>query len=194
MEVKLISWNNMSQSSFANLIRISRGVDESANMLVEADREKDLKTIRNCYKMKHLSVFEFLDYGFWLDIPIYVARQIMRYRRCSFIERSLRYCEPKETIDELDQEIFKDVYDEIMYDYRYKRSVGMKKEDARKILPLCTRTQLYLKCDARELFHIFDERLRPEAQKETRTCVKMMKKAVSEIHPWLIQLYDEEQK
>lgn len=86
------------------------------------------------------------------------------------------------------------MYDEIMYDYRYKRSVGMKKEDARKILPLCTRTQLYLKCDARELFHIFDERLKPEAQKETRTCVKMMKKAVSEIHPWLIQLYDEEQK
>lgn len=194
MNVKLVAWNNMSQGSFANLIRISRGVDEDANRLVVADREMDMRTICNCYKRKHLSVFEFLDYSFWLDIPIYVARQLMRYRHCSYIERSLRYCEPMDTIDPVDDIIFGDTYRELLKAYQGGRDNGLKKEEARKLLPMCTRTQLYMKIDGRELFHIFDERLASSAQKETRHCVQMMKAAVKEIHPWLIEVYEGEHK
>jgi thymidylate synthase (FAD) len=52
--------------------------------------------------------------------------------------------------------------------YRIFREQGIKKENARAILPLNLETALIFSCNTRELLHIINVRTSPKAQKEIR--------------------------
>lgn len=53
--------------------------------------ERDIKLINYLAKQKHYSCFEHCSITFWIEAPIYIARQHMRHRVWSFNEVSRRY-------------------------------------------------------------------------------------------------------
>ena len=166
--------------------------------------EKSEKTLRFCVKSGHLSVLEFAQLVFRLEVPIFVARQLMRYRNASYIERSLRYCEPttREWAKEIeDPEAAASPYSSIVAHEEYSRSVyddlvtdGSRKEYARAVLPLSTMTVYLMRVDLRELLHIFDERLTPHCQRETKEVVEQMYKITKELFPIVIEEYENKNK
>lgn len=157
--------------------------------------EEIYKYLLRLLKRGHLSPFEFAGITFRIRCPIYVKNHIIRYRTGSYMERSLRYCKPEELIYDEDpriQEFAKEAFKE------YNRLVesGVKKEKARAVLPLATQTELLMKINLRNLFHVFDERLQPVAQQETRELVDEMKRQTGLIFPLAVKAYDalQEQK
>ena len=162
--------------------------------------DASVKTLRFCMKAGHYSVLEFAQLVFRLEVPIFVARQLMRYRNASYIERSLRYCEPvtREWAKEIeDPEAAASPYSSIVAHEEYSRSVyddlvtdGSRKEYARAVLPLSTMTVYLMRVDLRELLHIFDERLTPHCQRETKEVVEQMYKITKGLFPIVIEEYE----
>ena len=162
--------------------------------------EQAEKTLRFCVKAGHYSVLEFAQLVFRIECPIFVARQLMRYRAASYIERSLRYCEPvtREWAKEIeDPEAAASPYSSVVAHEEYSRSVyddlfneGANKEWARAVLPLSTMTVFLMRADLRELLHIFDERLTIHCQKETREVVEQMHKITKGLFPIVIEEYE----
>lgn len=187
MKVHLLSKNDVNLHKLALIARLSRGIDPIATP-DRVDAVADFKTVSNCFSRRHLSVFEFVRFTFQISAPVYVLRQLMRYRCGSYLERSLRYCDPPERLDDVDAR-FAMEYQTALDNYKQLVKQGVKKETARKVLPVCTPSTLIVQYSARELFHIFDERLKPEAQSETRELVKMIFNAVENAAPWIASIY-----
>lgn len=163
-DVSVITSGGVPESGLAYVARVTRGADLRGVMLSSNDDEqsrKDLELLRKIISYKHLSVLEFSNILYQIECPIYIARQLMRYRCSSFLERSLRVCGPMKT-------------DGARIDYEDAIKRGEKREDARALLPLSTRTRFLWLLNLRELLHIADERLTPAAQSMTREIVHTM--------------------
>ena len=129
--------------------------------------------IRILMKRGHLSVMEHAAMTFYVECPIYTARQWMRHRIGSFTEKSGRYSEMKFFQLKVDCDQLKKIemeyemlalfnyYDELIRD-------GMKKEQARQVLPLCTLTKFYWTINLRSLMNFLDLRMDPHAQRDIR--------------------------
>lgn len=171
--VLLVSQDGFQENRLADVARISTGYD-FANP-AKKDDKKDEILLKSLFKMKHFSVFEFSGATFQIECPIYVARQLMRYRNASYIERSLRRCKPFEDDD---------VYESALSD-------GSKKEDARSLLPLSTRTRFLWKMNLREMLHVFDERMTPTTQPITRSVVESIFKESKKLFPVILRCWEE---
>ena len=55
------------------------------------EQDRFIRLAVNCFKRKHMSVFEFATLLFRVKCPIFVARQLIRHRNGTFMEKSLRY-------------------------------------------------------------------------------------------------------
>ena len=105
----------------------------------------------------------------------------MRYRCSSYLERSLRVCGPMET-------------DGARIDYEDAIKNGAKREDARALLPLSTRTRFLWLLNLRELLHIAEERLTPAAQSMTREIVHTMVDLAAQEFPHVIGYWKEQRE
>ena len=173
-KVLLLSQDGFIEDRLADVARISTGYD-FANP-PKKDEKKDEVLLKSIFKMKHFSVFEFSGATFQVECPIYVARQLMRYRNASYIERSLRRCKPFEEDG----------------DYETALSDGEKKEDARSLLPLSTRTRFLWKMNLREMLHVFDERLTPTTQPITRSVVESIFEESKKLFPVILKCWEEQ--
>lgn len=158
-------------------------------------------------------VFTFLIEG----ISRACSHQLVRYRHCSFSQLSQRYAKvgtiqealaahyclnhgriedglliinkyfviPKQ-IKEEDEEFITMLCD-IFVSYHDNIDKGMKPEEARTILPNCTKTDVMVTINLRELIHIANERLCLRAQGEIRDVVQKMCELVTEDTPSLEQ-------
>lgn len=171
--VLLVRQDGFTENRLADVARISTGYD-FANP-PKKNVQKDEVLLKSLFKMKHFSVFEFSGATFQVECPIYVARQLMRYRAASYIERSLRRCKPFEEDDA----------------YESALSDGEKKEDARSMLPLSTRTRFLWKMNLREMLHVFDERLTPTTQPITRSVVESIFEESKKLYPVLLRCWEE---
>ena len=163
-DVSVVARGGVPESGLPYVARVTRGGDLRGVSLSSIDEEqhtKDLELLRKIILHKHLSVLEFSNILYQIECPIYIARQLMRYRCSSFLERSLRVCGPMEG-------------DAVLEDYKNAIESGMKREDARALLPLSTRTRFLWLLNLRELLHIAEERLTPAAQSMTREIVHTM--------------------
>jgi len=133
--------------------------------------------IRQRIKAGHESIVEHASATFDItDISRACGNQIVRSRLASYSQVSMRYTEPEdkaiypEEICENDW-AFK-VYDEAIENarraYATLRDMGIKKEDARFILPLSTATRIVMTMNFRELRHFLRLRLDKAAQWEIR--------------------------
>ena len=179
--VTLVNCGGFSELRLADVARISTGGD--LNALTPREDSDQERLIRACFNAGHLSVFEFADVTFQIECPIFIARQLMRYRCASYIERSLRRCEP---LPESDERLSR-----MTIPYRFQLQNGEKKENARAFLPLGIQTRFLWKMNLRELFHVFDERLGRGVQPETKKLVGQMFKAFEEHFPILASCWKE---
>jgi len=147
---------------------------------------------------------------FHIRLPLDTMRQLVRHRTASLNEYSTRYSiaidmynstNPNEWrgqskinkqgsgefIDEGNGKIFTNIEEAVISQARnsYDELVnyGVAREQARKILPLGTYTEIYWKIDLRNLMHFLKLRLDIHAQHEIREYAKAIAKIVKEEFP-----------
>jgi len=137
--------------------------------------EDDMRLIRRLMAAdpKHNTVFEHAAFRFGVKCPLFVARQWMRHRICTFNEMSLRYCLadreyylPKEKQPGLEaykqhMEASFDLYERLIQD-------GWRRERARGVLGTAVYTQFIWTVNAWSLMNWLQKRLDISAQWEHR--------------------------
>lgn len=180
MKVTLIQETPNPVETIANIATICYGKDKAKN---------PKKLVENLLRLKHLSVFEHIYFTWKIEgISRTCLAQLTRHRHASYTVRSQRYCSESEqsfivpeSMDynvALIQEYYtfmdtaKDFYD-------YLISWGVKREDARFVLPQAMETDLYMSCNLRELLHIYKLRSDKSAQWEIRELVEKIRESVN---------------
>ena len=112
------------------------------------------------------------------------SHQLVRHRLASYSQESQRYVDmsdPEWTLPSAiaenreGREIWEGFAGEVQATYRALRDLGVRKEDARFVLPNATATRIIVTMNFRELLHTFRVRISREAQWEIRdVCVRML--------------------
>lgn len=147
------------------------------------------KRVERCIKDGH-SVSEFSDIVFKIEgISRSCLAQLTRHRIASYCVESQRYNkynlkgedwyvippDIKNNSDLLEQ--YRKNMSYIAVQYEELLTYGIKAEDARFILPESTKTNLYMKMNARSLFNFLDLRLDSHSQWEIRELANNMVRA-----------------
>lgn len=177
----------------------------------------DESLIRYLMRHRHTSPFEMCEVLFYLKVPIFVARQLVRHRTANINEVSGRYSElptsaylpdedqlgpqsvqnnqgrsavtPSEqtTHARLDMETS---HHEAFQTYDRLLTIhGVSKEISRVVLPLATYTELYWKCDLHNFFHFCRLRMDHHAQYEIRVMATAMFDSVRPFFPIATQAF-----
>lgn len=164
--------SSLSEASLSKIAGISR--DSSTGPLV-----KDL------LGWGHLSPLEFASLTYFVECPIFVARQIMRHRTGKYMERSLRYTKAEDVFipEGVGYSVECDVGRVVSDYYQLIATEGFSPEDARAILPMGTMTKFYAQYDLRNFLNLCKYRLTEDAQEETREVVEMMVHEMKDVYP-----------
>lgn len=105
------------------------------------------------------------------------SHQLVRHRLASYSQESQRYVdlsEPEWVLpdsivgDPASLAVWEQFLDQVTAAYQALRERGVRKEDARFVLPNATATRIVVTMNFRELLHFFRLRITPEAQWEIR--------------------------
>ena len=126
----------------------------------------------------HESIIEHASATFEISgISRACSHQLVRHRLASFSQESQRYVAmsdpdiviPDEILDNPEAHALWDGFiDQVKTVYKELRARGVRKEDARFVLPNAAATRLVVTMNFRELRHFFRIRIAPEAQWEIR--------------------------
>lgn len=167
-------------------------------------------------KHKHTTPLEFCQVRFYMKMPIFVARQIIRHRTASVNEISLRYvqaleefyvpdrerCQKQsesnkqgsssELVDDPEavQEVMRIACESSFYSYQELIDQGLSKELARTVLPLGTYTEWYWQNDLHNTLHFLKLRRDPHAQYEVRVYADAMLNLIRPIYPTIIEAWE----
>lgn len=160
------------------------------------DRQKngsEKSFIKMLIKNQHFSVLEHAYASFRIsEVSRAATHQLIRHRICSFIQQSQRYVNEKDfkyvipdSINE--NHLLKSKYEKLMEEIRqlYKELLenGIRKEDARYVLPNATMTQIVVTANFREWRHIIEVRGEKSAQWEIRRIVIEVLKILKQYAP-----------
>ena len=148
---------------------------------------------------RHLSVFEHASFTFGVDgLSRAASHQLVRHRIASFSQQSQRYVSFEEGfeavtpasigVDKESKAVFERLLEASRQAYAELVRLGVKKEDARFVLPNAATTRLVFTMNARELLHFFSLRLCVRAQWEIRELAKAMLELVRPIAPLVFEL------
>ena len=161
---------------------------------------KDIsKLLSYCIKNGHWSIFEMANMCVEIETSRAISSQILRHRSFSFQEFSQRYAEATEfedqearrqdfknrqnSIDDLpieDRAWFHDTLSNIqrvaLSVYKSSLEKGIAKECARALLPLSTKTRIYMNGSIRSWIHYLELRTGNGTQKEHMDIAKEIKK------------------
>lgn len=192
MKVGLIQGTKNATKLLADIASICYGHDEAKN---------PEQLVKNLDKLGHYSVFEHAFYTFKIEgISRDCLAQLTRHRHASYTVRSQRYCDESEVefvipnnVEEDTKMVIGSLLGNMQSAYKKLLKVGVKREDARAILPGATSTDLYMTLNLRELLHIFDLRVSEKAQEEIRILVRYMVDLVCQHDDKLIFLFEKEE-
>ena len=187
-------------NSICNAARVSYN-KESSNYT----EEQNAKLIKYLVEHKHTSVFRHAQLQFRITCPIYVARQLEKHQvgmsLNSISGRYVDFSDSYTTIKEwrkqsksskqgsegvLDNQLTcstieanviaycKEAYQELI-------AIGSSKEQARSVLPLSLNTTFIWTGSFLSFIHLFNLRLKPDAQQETRELVAEILESVKNI-------------
>ncbi|MGC8765429.1 MAG: FAD-dependent thymidylate synthase [Brevinematia bacterium] len=172
MKVKLLSITENCEKHIEYCARICY---DSTERITEDSR---ITFIANLIKNGHLSVLEHAGASFLIEeISRACSHQLVRQRLATFSQRSQRYINESnfsyvipEDIEKNSEakKIFQNVISEITKGYKKLIELGIKKEDARFLLPNAAHTTLTMTANFREWLHIIDLRVSRHAQWEIR--------------------------
>jgi thymidylate synthase (FAD) len=133
----------------------------------------------------HESIIEHASATFEVSgISRAASHQLVRHRIASYSQESQRYVDMSDPSwvvpsdianDEGANAIWETFADEVQSAYRALRQRGVRKEDARFVLPNATATRIVVTMNFRELLNVFRVRISPHAQWEIReVCMRML--------------------
>lgn len=167
--------------------------------------EKDEKLIKFLKDHKHIAPFRHPQLQFRITCPIYVERQLFKHQvglsANSISGRYVDFSDSYTTIREWRKQsksskqgsegvlenqemcswIEQNIITQCKEAYEQLISFGVSKEQARTILPLNLNTTFIWTGSLLAFLHLFDLRLKPDAQKETRDIVEEMLTLVKNI-------------
>ena len=156
------------------------------------------RLLKYLIKHKHWSPFEMANMCLEIHTQRDISAQIIRHRSFSFQEFSQRYAETEQakipkfrrqdsrnrqnSIDDLTDEQI-DLLEELAYKhikegyelYQTMLEMGVAKETARRHLPMCSPTRIYMNGTLRSWIHYIDLRTDPGTQWEHRTIANQAK-------------------
>lgn len=148
--------------------------------------ESEKNFIRSAIKRGHHSILEHASASFRiLGASRAFTHQLVRHRLASFSQQSQRYVDesefnfivPPEIASSDDAlKLYRDTMEDIRKNYIKLRELGIKKENARFLLPNALESQIVFSANFRELRTVFNLRLDRAAQWEIRhVCMDMLK-------------------
>jgi thymidylate synthase (FAD) len=147
------------------------------------DEDSEAAFIRRLIKMGHESPLEHAYATFRVrNCSRAMTHQLVRHRLMSVSQQSQRYVDedqfayilPESLPSEYVEDFHRDMRT-IQQMYRKWRDRGLRKEDARFVLPNACVSEIVVSANFREWRHIFAVRLSPKAQWEIRrACVQML--------------------
>ena len=169
------------------------------------------RLLRYCVKHGHWSIFETASMTVEIITSRAIAAQILRHRSFTFQEYSQRYAnsatyEPVELRiqDKTNRQASGDVFLDRTSDAMMERVIaesfcaynallkkGVSKETARMILPLCTKTTLYMTGNVRSWIHYLEQRCAEGTQKEHRDVAQAIKEIFNQQFPTVAQAINE---
>lgn len=188
MSVTLIHCTPDAEALIVKMARVSNPANED-------NRETAPRLLRYLIEHQHWSPFEMASLCVKIETERDIAAQILRHRSFSFQEFSTRYAKtaPAEipalrtqdlknrqsSHDNLDPAISRafelriaDLIAQQFNTYEDLLEAGVAKETARRILPLCTPTTLYMHGTLRSWIHFINVRTSPDTQLEHRQIAK----------------------
>lgn len=159
----------------------------------DPENDKALLLLKGLVEKGHGSVLEHCCFTFAIEgISRACSHQLVRHRIASYSQQSQRYVNaenfdfviPPEIAEDYNlQREYKDWMRETMNMYSKLVGLGIKKEDARYILPNATTTNIVVTMNARELLHFVSLRSSPRAQWEIRGLAQEMLRQLKEVAP-----------
>jgi thymidylate synthase (FAD) len=152
---------------------------------VKGTPESTARFIQNRVREGHESIIEHASASFEISgISRACSHQIVRHRLASYSQESQRYVDMSDpewvvpadiAADPEAAAIWQESLAQTREAYRRLRERGIKKEDARFLLPNAAATRMIMTANFRELLHMFRIRIAPDAQWEVRqVCVRML--------------------
>lgn len=166
----------------------------------EQSPEQCIKRATHCVTKGHLSTLRFAHATFLVeDISRICSHQFVRSKHLDFLQRSQRYCNEGEvkiilppSIKGENKTIFETVYAELTQVYKDLIAKGVKKEDARFILPQGTTTELLVVGNFQAWYDFIKLRSGKEVQWEIRAVAHDINRQLHSIAPNIfVELVDE---
>lgn len=174
---------------FSNPMRI---IEQAASVCYNSAPDfASFKIAETCAKTGHLSAYEHTYFTFHVSgMSRACLAQLTRHRHFSFSVRSQRYCDESSAepilpvaTNENQDAILDEAYDNAWDSYDRLLKAGVKKEDARMVLPNGAPTELYISANARALIEASHLRLCGKAQFEICALFLAMKHCIAPISP-----------
>jgi thymidylate synthase (FAD) len=170
-----------------------RRIEEAARMCYRSEpSDYPEGFVRARIAQGHESVIEHCHLSVKFTLSRAAANQLVRHRLASFTQESLRYTKQASLqVVPPGQEMPQEWWQAIVgaaYAYEALLSSGMKAEDARSVLPLCTVTRVLVTANLREWRHILRIRTERHAQAEIR---ELMTSLLYELHDHLPCIFED---
>ena len=201
MTVKLVSVTPDAEKTMAHIARVSNPDNQ--------DNPNYAGLLKYCIKHNHWSVFEQSTMTLEIETTRAIAAQILRHRSFTFQEFSQRYAAstklgnielPKlrrqdtknrqNSTDDLDPKVIQSLnmqmgtlFGSSLALYNQMLELGVAKECARMVLPLCTPTRIYMTGSCRSWIHYIDLRSAHGTQKEHMDIAEECRKVFTEQFP-----------
>jgi len=211
MNVKLVSVTKPEVEGIENAEDIVAYCARVSNPSNQMNTETAPKLIKYLIKHKHWSPFELASMCVEISTSRAIAAQILRHRSFSFQEFSQRYSQATE-LEELElrspalknRQSSSETFDENHDAYKYAKAsiesslatyktlieMGVAKETARGVLPLTTKTTMYMNGTLRSWVHYIDLRSAEDTQKEHRDIANQIKKIFINKFPTISEALD----
>ena len=201
MTIKLVSVTPDAEKTMAYIARVSNPSNQ--------DNENYSGLLKYCIKHNHWSVFEQSTMTLEIETTRAIAAQILRHRSFTFQEFSQRYAAstklgnielPKlrkqdkknrqNSTDDLDPKVVQSLnmqmgtlFGSSLALYNQMLELGVAKECARMVLPLCTPTKIYMTGSCRSWIHYINLRSAHGTQKEHMDIAEACRKVFTEQFP-----------
>lgn len=173
------------------LIEYAGRVDYGPNSLAKMG---DTGIIQRWVQSGHESMIEMADATFEIECSRVVSHELVRHRIASYQQESQRYVRyDAETPEDLffippettptERLIMKDAYENALRDYKKLKSLGVKSQFARYILPNGTRTRIIMKANLREWRHFCRLRCHASAQPEMQVVANQILTELNLLYP-----------
>ena len=201
MTIKLVSVTPDAEKTMAHIARVSNPDNQ--------DNPNYAGLLKYCIKHNHWSVFEQSTMTLEIETTRAIAAQILRHRSFTFQEFPQRYADsnllgsinlPKlrkqdkknrqNSTDDLDPKVIETLnmqmgtlFGSALALYNQMLELGVAKECARMVLPLCTPTRIYMTGSCRSWIHYIDLRSAHGTQKEHMDIAEACRKVFTEQFP-----------